>query len=77
MARCASSFPCLGGHEAEDACAAADLEHALPLDEIPVDQGSGVGGHARRVLQHGAVDREPGVRLHAANVTDCVKKKIG
>ena len=61
-------YACLGRHEAEDARAAADLEHGLPLHETPLavavaGEGGRVGRHARRVLQHGAVDREPGIRL--------------
>ena len=60
-------FACLGGHEAEYARSAADLEHGLPIDDVLVDEGGGVGRHARRVLEHGAVDREPGVRLKRAS----------
>ena len=53
---------CLGSHEAEDARSAADLEYDLSRDGGG-GEGGGVGRDAGRVLQHGAVDREPGVRL--------------
>ena len=52
----------LGSHEAEDARPAADLEDGLPRDGGG-GEGGRVGRDAGRVLQHGAVDREPGVRL--------------
>ena len=60
----------LGSHEAEDARPAADLEDGLARDGGG-GEGGRVGRDAGRVLQHGAVDREPGVRLQEIRTVSC------